>query len=148
MDEGQNNCFTRDADRYAAWHVAAVRAGLVTHDDERHEPALDAHFRAVASFLAPVCNVGDPVWTATPEWGHLIAAGRSMSPGLRQRAVLAGVDALLAAYALNGDDGWRLVATGTHFRPESVECVVLAAIHLTINRRIFPERFPDSPDPA
>lgn len=148
MDEGKNNCFTRDAERHAAWHDAAFRAGLVTHDNERNNPAMDAHFRAVESFLAPICEIGDPVWTATPEWGHLIAAGRTMSPGLRERAVLAGVDAVLATFSLGGDDLWNLVVTGTDFCPESVESVLLAAMHYAINRRIFPERFPDSPDPA
>lgn len=140
MDEGLHNTFTHEAERYAAWHDAAFRAGLVTHDNERHNPSMDAHFRAVASFLAPVCDAGDPVWTATPEWGHLATAGRAMSQGLRERAVLAGVDAFLAAFALNGDDAWRLIDAGTDFRPESIECVALAAIHLTINRRFFPER--------
>ena len=119
MDEGQNNVFTRQAERYARLHEDTLRAGLTE----------------LTVQLPLIREVGEPVWTATPEWGHLASYGRNAPKGYHDRAVLAGIDAFFAAFSADTAEYRYVASVSLDFRAPGIESVILAAILATIADR-------------
>ena len=135
MDEGENNCFTRDADRYACHYTEAYRVGLI---DAVAHPLL-AYDRIVASENASplLSEVGEPVWTGTEEWGHLARAGRYVSQGLLERTVLCGIDAFFANVPEGSPLSEKILDLSIALGGITNETVVFLAIHDTIRRKFY-----------